>query len=79
MLGATIRDYVNTGSAPEELSRVTARLCQEAQLRGLSADETLTEIRAALDALLANCTLTSSDRAACVHAFYNGSHRQESE
>lgn len=82
LLGATVRDYMMTGGAPEELARVTARLCQEAQARGLSADETLREIRVALDAILADCPLTSSDRAAlvalaigeCVHAFYHDQH-----
>ena len=81
MLGATIRSYISGGGVPEELAEVTKRLCQEAQARGLSAEETLTEIRATLGTLLADCPLTSSDRAAlvalaigeCVHAFYQGS------
>lgn len=79
LLGATVRNYLDTGGVPEELARVTARLCQEAQARGLSAEETLTEIRATLHGILAACSVTSSDRAAlvalavgeCVHAFYN--------
>jgi hypothetical protein len=78
MLGATIRSYMSGGGVPDELADVTKRLCQEAQTRGLSADETLAEIRATLGTLLADCPLTSSDRAAlvalaigeCVHAFY---------
>jgi hypothetical protein len=78
MLGATVRSYISGGGVPEELARVTKRLCQEAEARGLSAEETLTEIRATLGTLLADCPLTSSDRAAlvalaigeCVHAFY---------
>jgi hypothetical protein len=82
MLGATVRNYIATGGVPEELARVTARLCQEAQARGLSAEQTLTEIRATLDEILAQCPLTSSDRAAlvalaigeCVHAFYQDQH-----
>ena len=78
LLGATVRSYIAGGGVPEELAEVTKRLCQEAQARGLSAEETLTEIRATLNGLLAECPLTSSDRAAlvalaigeCVHAFY---------
>ena len=77
-LGATIKDYLERGGAPEGLAEVTARLCHEAQERGLSVDETLAEIRATLGELLAACPLTSTDRAAlvalaideCVHAFY---------
>jgi hypothetical protein len=79
MLGATIRSYLQTGGVPEELASVTARLCREAHAHGLSADETLAEIRTTLGGILANCPLTSSDRAAlvalaideCVHAFYH--------
>ena len=78
LLGATIKDYLERGGAPEGLAEVTARLCHEAQERGLSVDETLAEIRATLGELLAACPLTSTDRAAlvalaideCVHAFY---------
>lgn len=80
LLGATVRDYLQSGGMPEELARVTARLCREAHRRGLSADETLTEIRATLSKIFADCPLTSTDRAAlvalaideCVHAFYHG-------
>jgi hypothetical protein len=80
LLGATVRDYLETGGAPDELARATARLCKDAQARGLSADETLVEIRATLGGILAACPLTSTDRAAlvalaideCVHAYYNG-------
>jgi len=80
LLGATVRDYLQSGGMPEELARVTARLCREAHARGLSADETLTEIRGTLSKIFADCPLTSSDRAAlvalaideCVHAFYHG-------
>jgi len=80
LLGATVRAYLRGGGMPEELARITARLCREAHARGLSADETLTEIRAALGKIFAECTMTSSDRAAlvalaideCVHAFYHG-------
>ena len=79
LLGATVRSYLETGGIPEELARVTARLCQEAHARGLSADATLGEIRATLGGILAACPLTTSDRAAlvalaideCVHAFYH--------
>jgi hypothetical protein len=79
MLGATVRSYLHTGGAPEELGQVTARLCREAQARGLSAEETLAEIRATLGAILAGCPLTTTDKAAlvalaideCVHAFYH--------
>src|SRR5947207_12569416 len=53
MLGATVRSYLLTGGAPEELGQVTARLCREAQARGLSAEETLAEIRATLGSILA--------------------------
>jgi hypothetical protein len=82
LLGATVRDYLEGGGVPEQLARVTARLCREAHARGLSADETLTEIRLTLDSILADCPLTSSDRAGlvalaireCVHAFYQGQH-----
>jgi hypothetical protein len=82
LLGHSVREYMASGGVPEELARATARLCQEAQSRGLSADETLTEIRAMLGGLLADCPLTSSDRAAlvalavreCVHAFYSDQH-----
>jgi hypothetical protein len=82
LLAATVRDYLDTGRVPDELARVTARLCQEAQARGLSAEETLTEIRATLGMVLARCALTSSDRAGlvamaigeCVHAFYRDQH-----
>src|SRR6266576_636063 len=66
MLGATVRDYLQSGGMPEELARVTARLCREAHARGLSADETLTEIRATLSKIFAECPLTSSDRAGLV-------------
>jgi hypothetical protein len=80
LLGATVRDYLRSGGMPEELARVTARLCREAHARGLSADETLTEIRATLAKVFSDCALTSTDRAAlvalaideCVHAFYHG-------
>ena len=83
LLGATVRDYLRGGGVPEELSRITAQLCQEAHARGLTADETLAEIRATLSRIFAECTLTSSDRAAlvalaideCVHAFYHSSVR----
>jgi hypothetical protein len=79
LLGSTVRSYLETGGAPEELAQVTARLCREAHARGLSADATLAEIRATLGGILAACPLTTSDRAAlvalaideCVHAFYH--------
>lgn len=79
LLATTVRDYLGGGGVLEELGRVTARLCREAHTRGLSADETLAEIRATLGGILANCPITSSDRAAlialaideCVHAFYH--------
>jgi hypothetical protein len=79
MLGATVHSYLQSGGVPEELAEVTARLCREAHAHGLSADETLAEIRATLGGILASCPLTSSDRAAlvalaideCVHAFYH--------
>jgi hypothetical protein len=82
LLGATVRSYLATGGIPEELSQVTARLCREAHARGLSADETLSEIRSTLGGILASCPLTSTDRAAlvalaideCVHAFYHKHH-----
>ena len=77
-LGATVTNILQSGCVPHELSEVTARLCREAQARGLSADATLREIRGTLAGLLRSCTITSSDRAAlvalaideCVHAFY---------
>lgn len=79
LLGTTVRDFLSGGGAPEELARATARLCREAHARGLSANETLGEIRSTLSRILDNCPLTSSDRAAlvalaideCVHAFYH--------
>ena len=79
LLGATVRSYLETGGAPDELATVTARLCREAHARGLTADETLAEIRTTLGGILAACPLTSTDRAAlvalaideCVHAFYH--------
>jgi hypothetical protein len=78
LLGATIKDYLERGGVPNELAAVTARLCHEAQTRGLSADQTLAEIRSTLGTILANCPMTTTDRAAlvalaideCVHAFY---------
>ena len=77
-LASTVETYLKTGGVPDQLAAVTARLCREAQTRGLSADATLREIRAALGNILAGCPITSSDRAAlvalaideCVHAFY---------
>jgi hypothetical protein len=82
VLGATVRSYLESGGVPDELANVTARLCREAHARGLTADETLAEIRASLGAILAACPLTSTDRAAlvalaideCVHAFYHEHH-----
>jgi len=79
MLDATVRSFLANGGIPEELGRVTARLCREAHARGLSADETLAEIRSTLGGILAGCSMTTSDRAAlvalaideCVHAFYH--------
>ena len=79
MLGATVRSYLANGGVPEELAQVTARLCREAHARGLTADQTLAEIRATLGGILAACPMTSTDRAAlvalaideCVHAFYH--------
>jgi len=79
LLGTTVRSYLETGGAPDELAAVTARLCREAHARGLTADETLAEIRSTLGGILAACPLTSTDRAAlvalaideCVHAFYH--------
>lgn len=79
LLAGTVRTYLNSGGVPEELARATAQLCREAYARGLSADQTLTQIRSTLGAILASCPLTSSDRAAlvalaideCVHAFYH--------
>ena len=78
LLGATVRDFLNGGGVPDELARATARLCREAHMRGLSANETLAEIRSTLSRILDDSPLTSSDRAAlvalaideCVHAFY---------
>ena len=78
LLGATVREYLNGGGVPDSLAQVTARLCREAHERGISADDTLSEIRSTLSRILADCPLTSSDRAAlvalavdeCVHAFY---------
>ena len=78
LLGATIKEYLERGGVPESLAQVTARLCHEAEARGLSADQTLAEIRNTLGAILASCPMTSTDRAAlvalaideCVHAFY---------
>lgn len=77
-LSATVESFLKTGCVPQELAEVTARLCREAQTRGLSADATLREIRGTLSDVLGSCTITSSDRAAlvalaideCVHAFY---------
>ena len=77
-LAATVESYLRTGGVPDELADVTARLCREAQAKGLSADTTLRHIRRTLGDILAACPLTSSDRAAlvalaideCVHAFY---------
>ena len=77
-LASTVETYLKTGGVPDQLAAVTARLCRDAQARGLSADATLREIRAALGNILAGCPITSSDRAAlvalaideCVHAFY---------
>jgi len=82
LLGATVRSYLESGGIAEELANVTARLCREAHARGLTADETLAEIRATLGGILAACPLTSTDRAAlvalaideCVHAFYHNHH-----
>ena len=79
VLGATVRSYLTGSSVHEELARVTGQLCREAHARGLSADQTLAEIRATLDGVLASCPLTTSDKAAlvalaideCVHAFYH--------
>ena len=79
LLGATVRDFLSGRGVPEELARATARLCREAHTRGLSANETLEEIRSTLSRILDESPLTSSDRAAlvalaideCVHAFYN--------
>lgn len=78
VLGLTVRDFLAGGGAPEELARATAQLCREAHARGLSANETLAEVRSALSRILDENGLTSSDRAAlvalaideCVHAFY---------
>jgi hypothetical protein len=78
MLGATVRSHLATGGITEELARVTQRLCREAHARGLSADQTLAEIRETLGGILDANALTSTDRAAlialaideCVHAFY---------
>ena len=77
-LSATVESFLKTGGLPPDLTDVTARLCRDAQERGLSADETLREMRGLLSGVLASCTITSSDRAAllalaidkCVHAFY---------
>lgn len=82
LLGTTVRSYLECGGVPEELATATARLCREAHARGLSADETLAQIRATLGGILADCPLTSTDRAAlvalaideCVHAFYHEHH-----
>ena len=79
LLGTTVRSYLETGGAPDELATVTAHLCREAHARGLTADETLAEIRSTLGGIIAACPLTSTDRAAlvalaideCVHAFYH--------
>ena len=78
VLASAVRNYLEGGVVLEELGRITGRLCREAHSRGLSADETLAEIRSALGGILATCPITSSDRAAlialaiddCVHAFY---------
>ena len=83
VLGAAVRNYLTGRGVHDELSRVTAQLCREAHARGLSADQTLVEIRETLGGILAACPFTSSDRAAlvalaideCVHAFYH-EHRQ---
>jgi hypothetical protein len=77
-LASTVETYLKTGGVPDQLAAVTGRLCRDAQARGLSADATLREIRAALGNILARCPITSTDRAAlvalaideCVHAFY---------
>ena len=82
LLGATVRSYLETGGIPEELATVTSRLCREAHARGLTADETLAQIRATLGGILASCPLTSTERAAlvalaideCVHGFYHQHH-----
>lgn len=82
LLGATVRSYLTSGGVPEELANVTARLCREAHARGLTADETLAQIRSTLGGILAACPLTTTDRAAlvalaideCVHAFYHEHH-----
>jgi len=82
LLGTTVRSYLESGGIPDELATVTASLCREAHARGLTADETLAQIRSALGTILASCPLTSTDRAAlvalaideCVHAFYHEHH-----
>lgn len=79
LLGATVREYLEGGGAPEALARATARLCREAHTRGFSADETLAEVRSTLARILGECAVTPSDRVAlvalaideCVHAFYD--------
>jgi hypothetical protein len=82
LLGITVRSYLECGGVPEELASATARLCREAHARGLSADETLAQIRATLGGILEASRLTCTDRAAlialaideCVHAFYHEHH-----
>jgi hypothetical protein len=79
VLGATVRDFLSGRGAAEQLAVATARLCREAHTRGLTANETLAEIRSTLSRILEDCPLTSSDRSAlvalaideCVHAFYH--------
>lgn len=78
VLGGTVRDFLAGSSAPEDMARATAELCREAHTRGLSANETLAEIRSTLSRILDESGLTPSDRVAlvalaideCVHAFY---------
>lgn len=78
LLGATVREFLAGRGAPDELARAAARLCREAHARGLSANQTLAEIRSTLSRILEESRLTSSDRVAlvalaideCVHAFY---------
>ena len=79
LLSTTVRDYFENGRALENIAEVTARLCREAHARGLSAEETLARIRSTLGSILADCPMTSSDKAGlvalaidqCVHAFYH--------
>lgn len=80
LLAAAVEDYRQRGGMPDGLASAAVQFCKEARRRGFAANAALAQLWGAIDPILADSSLTASDRAAFVaiavgagvHAFHDG-------